>query len=67
MSELDKSFIPFSKLKKIVEQNNHLPDDAPITFEFMCMLFPTIWDNIQKELNHQYTLGYIEGKKEQQI
>ena len=36
-----------------------------VSFEFIiASLFPTCWNNIQKALKHQYTLGYIAGTKE---
>lgn len=46
------------KIEKIVGENGEL------SFEFiLASLFPTCWNNIQKELAHQYTLGYIQGQK----
>lgn len=38
-------------------------EDAEVSFEFIiASLFPTSWKNIQNELNHQYTRGYIQGR-----
>ena len=38
-------------------------EDAEVSFEFIiASLFPTSWQNIQGELNHQYTCGYIQGR-----
>lgn len=45
-------------------------EDTEITFEFIiASLFPTSWTNIQNELKHQYTKGYIQGRldKEQEM
>ena len=40
-------------------------EDAEVSFEFILnCFFPTVWNNIQKEMSHQYTLGYIAGTKE---
>ena len=44
-------------------------DQAEVSFEMViASFFPTSWSNIQKELNRQYTMGYIAGyndKKEE--
>lgn len=45
-------------------------EDTEISFEFIiASLFPTSWTNIQNELKHQYTKGYIQGRldKEQEM
>lgn len=45
-------------------------EDTEISFEFIiASLFPTSWINIQNELKHQYTKGYIQGRldKEQEM
>lgn len=40
-------------------------ENEEISFEFlMASLFPTCWKNIQADLAHQYTLGYIQGQKD---
>ena len=37
-------------------------DETEVSFEMViASFFPTSWSNIQKELNHQYTIGYIAG------
>lgn len=42
--------------------------DVELSFEFfMASFFPRCWDNIQNALKHQYTLGYIEGSKQEKI
>ena len=39
--------------------------DVELSFEFiLTAFFPTCWDNIQKTLSRQYTLGYIAGTKD---
>ena len=49
-----------SKVKETTET-----DDINISFEFLiASLFPDCWNNMQNELNRQYTLGFIEGQKE---
>ena len=45
-------------------------EDTEISFEFIiASLFPTSWTNIQNELKHQYTKGYIQGRidKEEEL
>lgn len=45
-------------------------EDTEISFEFIIAnLFPTSWTNIQNELKHQYTKGYIQGRidKEEEL
>lgn len=42
-------------------------NDVDISFEFMLTaFFPTCWNNIQKALTQQYTLGFIAGTKEKE-
>ena len=42
--------------------------DVELSFEFfMTSFFPRCWDNIQDALTRQYTLGYIEGSKQEKI
>jgi hypothetical protein len=37
--------------------------DSPVSFEFIiASLFPTSWENIQADLNRQYTKGYMQGR-----
>ena len=48
------------KIKQVTGKEN-----TEISFEFIiASLFPTSWNNIQSELNRQYTLGYIQGQKD---
>lgn len=52
-------------LEKVFESSGVSKEDADVSFEYIiASCFPTCFENIQKELQHQYTLGYIEGKKE---
>ena len=40
--------------------------DVDLSFEFiLTAFFPTCWNNIQNALSHQYTLGYIAGRKDE--
>ena len=40
-------------------------EDLDLNFEFvLTALFPTCWQNIQKEMSRQYTMGFIAGVKE---
>lgn len=67
MNNID--IVKLSRLKRIVrsleimcEENNK--EDIDITFEFLIgSCFPSCYSNVQKALQHQYTLGYIEGTK----
>ena len=55
LSDLDKLA---NKVREITDK-----EDTEISFEFIiASLFPTSWKNIQDELNHQYTKGYIQGR-----
>lgn len=55
LSDLDKL------ANKIRQATNK--DDIEISFELIiASLFPTSWKNIQNDLNHQYTKGYIQGR-----
>jgi hypothetical protein len=53
------------KVRDVAESEN-----PEISFEFIiASLFPTSWKNIQNDLNHYYTKGYIQGctDKEREI
>lgn len=42
-------------------------DDVDLSFEFILMsFFPVCWENIQRELNRQYTLGFIAGSDQKE-
>ena len=64
--------VPYSSvkaaLKQIEEHYAECPerlDDVSITFEYLVgSFFPKIIENINKAMNEQYTLGYIQGRKE---
>lgn len=59
LSDLEKIV---NNIKQVTEQK-----DVEITFEFIiASLFPTSWEKIQAELNHQYTKGYIQGRKDEE-
>lgn len=55
-------------IKQIEEHYADCPekiDDIDVTFEYLVgSFFPTILENIDKEVNRQHALGYIEGLKE---
>ena len=55
-------------LKQIEEHYADAPErlnDVSITFEYLVgSFFPKIIENINKAMNEQYTLGYIQGRKE---
>ena len=49
-----------ASVKKSVGDN-----DVDLSLEFiLTAFFPTCWNNVQKALNRQYTLGYIAGTKD---
>ena len=49
-----------ASVKKNVGDN-----DVDLSFEFiLTAFFPTCWNNVQNALKHQYTLGYIAGRRE---
>ena len=50
------------KIRSVVGEEN-----TEISFEFIiASLFPTSWENIQNALKHQYTQGYIQGRKDKE-
>lgn len=50
------------KIRQVVKE-----EEAEVSFEFViASLFPTSWNNIQAELNRQYTLGYLQGRREKE-
>lgn len=59
--------VKLSDIKRMIasiEQNVN-DENLELSFEFILVaLFPNCWNNIQRELNRQYTLGYISGTKE---
>ena len=57
LSDIEKLI---ERIKKNTEQEN-----VEVGFEFIiASLFPTSWNNIQTALSHQYTQGYIQGRKD---
>ena len=56
-------YVALKDLKQMIEQIE--PDigaEGKITFEyFMMRFFPKMMDNIEKEMQRQHTLGFIEG------
>ena len=60
--------VPFTKLKKLVEQieqQPHLADrleETDLTVEFIIgSLFPNLYHNMMEALKDEHTKGYIEG------
>lgn len=55
-------------IKQIEEHYTEYPDmidNIDITFEYLVgSFFPTILENIDNELNKQYTKGYMQGLQE---
>lgn len=56
-------------IKQIEEHYKDCPErleDVEITFEYLVgSFFPKIVENIQKEMNKQYTLGYLQRVNEE--
>ena len=65
--------VKLSKVKAAIKQiEEHYQDcperleDVEITFEYLVgSFFPKIIENIQKEMNKQYTLGYLQRVNEE--
>lgn len=69
ISERNMPTVKLSDIKKMVSsiEQNVNEENLALSFEFILIaLFPDCWNNIQAELNRQYTLGYIAGIKENQ-
>lgn len=61
--------IKLSDAEKVLAsvRRNTDQDDVDLSFEFILMsFFPVCWENIQRELNRQYTLGFIAGSKQKE-
>ena len=65
--------VKLSKVKAAIKQiEEHYQDcperleDVEVTFEYLVgSFFPKIVENIQKEMNKQYTLGYLQRINEE--
>lgn len=72
MTETVETNVPpvyVSDLEKLTERIRKVTgeENVEVSFEFViASLFPTSWNNIQNALTHQYTLGYIQGQKDEQ-
>ena len=72
MAEVVETNVPsvyVSDLEKLAERVRKVTgeENVEVSFEFIiASLFPTSWNNIQSALTHQYTLGYIQGQKDEQ-
>lgn len=72
MEEKKETGVPavyLADLEKLVERTRkHVGEEnVEISFEYILVaLFPTAWKNIQSALCRQYTLGYIQGQKDEQ-
>ncbi len=61
----NQMFITLGRLRKVTNNLSEQPDSMKLTFEFiLTAFFPKAWQNIQDEINRQYTLGYLAGKEE---
>ena len=61
-----KDYIPLEALRRMLERMKDMPDDTPITFEFICTaFFPTIFNNVQEKINEAYTQGYMDCKNKE--
>lgn len=61
--------IYLSDLEKLAERVRKATGEinTEISFEFIiASLFPTSWENIQNDLNRQYTKGYIQGRADKE-
>ena len=74
MSEIKVSVpnVYVSDLEKLAKKIRSVvgDTDSPVSLEFIiASLFPTSWENIQSDLNQQYTKGYIQGRfdKEEEL
>ena len=61
--------LPVTKLSTVEHMVESLKknteEDIDLGFEMvLTALFPTCWQNIQKELSRQYTMGFIAGTSE---
>ena len=68
MEPHDLDVVSYQRLKALMEQLEQQPhikdrlDDATISFEFIVgSLFPDIYQAFQERLQHEHTLGFIEG------
>ena len=66
-SEKNMPIVKLSDVKRMVAsiEKDVKNENSELSLEFMLVaLVPNCWNNIKAEMNRQYTLGYIDGKKE---
>lgn len=66
-SEKNMPIVKLSDIKRMVTsiERDTKNEDPELSLEFILVaLFPNCWNNIKTEMNRQYTLGHIDGKKE---
>ena len=59
--------VKYKTLKNMVKALEKInpTDDTDVSFEFIVgSCFPSIFDNIKKEMHAQYTAGYVAGLRE---
>ena len=67
--EIQIAPIKLSDVEKMVDSiRKNTKEDVDLSFEFiLTAFFPNCWNNVQKALSRQYTLGYIEGQKNKDL
>lgn len=73
-NEIDQSYgtVPYRKVERALQQlasvaakTGHSLDEIQISFEYLIgSFFPEVVENINTEMNKQYTRGYLDGRKE---
>lgn len=58
--------VKLSTIERMVENlKKNSDEDLDLNLEFvLTALFPNCWNNIQKEMSRQYTMGFISGTRE---
>lgn len=70
IEENTKNITTLSHLKKLIGAleriaTEHQTDEMEVSFEYLIgSCFPLCFNNIQRELKNQYTLGYLQGKQD---
>lgn len=61
MDKITTKMETLTKVYKILKKN-HIEE---VSFEFLVgSCFPNVMDNIKEEMRRQYTMGYVEGRKD---
>lgn len=57
--------VPRKQITKLAKSVERYEANMPISLEYvLTFLFPSVWNNMQRSLQDQYTKGYLDGKND---